>query len=280
MFSKFLTKISSFFFKELVLKFKPFIGNLDKVLDYSEINEDYVTYLSNILFITLIFFIIFEFLIIFLMISLNILFNFLSFIVTIVVSFTFSFMIFLLLFKYPFYLLNIKKKKVDEEFTRTIRHLSVLKDEDLSIYDVLKVFENLEGNEILSKEAKKIMLVSKKNTSLKDTFKSIINETYSEIEKSFFRKMIKVIDKKEDLNQVVFEFLTSLEQSRKEKSEQKKSKINLLFLMSVFLFFSFIIVLILIFMTITDLYLLRNMLFIFGIIFTIIEFILILLLIK
>ncbi len=280
MFSKFLTKISSYFFKDLIIKLKPNLTGFEKVLSYTEINEDTVTYLSNILFLSLFSLIIIEFGLIFLMIRLNILFNLLSFFITIVISFTFSFMIFLLLYKYPYYLLDIKKKKIDEEFTRNIRHLSVLKDENLSIQDVLNIFKNLENNDLLSKEARKIISLTKQNHNLRDTFKAIISETYSEVEKNFFRKLISVIDKKEDLNQVVSDFLNSLEQSRKEISEQKKSRVNLLFLISIFLFFFFIIILILIFMTVTNLSLLKEMLMIFAIVFSIVEFILVLILFK
>lgn len=280
MFSKFLTQISSFFFKEIVLKFKYNLKSFEKILDYTGINESYVTYLSNILFISLFFLIVVEFSLIFLMIKLNILFNILSFFVTVFIAFTSAFMIFLLLYKYPYYLLSTKKKKIDVEFNTTIRHLSVLKDEKLSITDVLNVFKNLENNDILSKEAIKIINMTKNNQSLRDTFKTIIYETYSEVEKNFFRKMIDVIDGKENLNQVVSDFLSALEQSRREISEQKKSSVNILFLMSIFLFFFFIIILVILFITLQDYFILRDALLIFAIVFGILEFLLIILLYK
>ncbi len=280
MFSKFLTQISSFFFKDLVLMFKDNLKSFEKVLDYTGINEDSVSYISNILFIALFFLIVIEFALIFLMIKLNILFNIFSFFITVFIAFTFSFMIFLLLYKYPYYLLDAIKKEIGDEFNRTIRHLSVLKDENLTIEDVLKVFENLENNDLLSKEAKKIMALTNYNHNLRDTFKSIISETYSEIEKNFFRKLIDVIDKKENLNQVVSDFLSSLEQSRREISEQKKSRINLLFLMYIFLFFLFIIILVILFFTFSDYLYLKDALLVFAIIFGIIEFILVIILYK
>ncbi|MDD4049892.1 MAG: type II secretion system F family protein [Candidatus ainarchaeum sp.] len=275
MFSKFLTNISLFFLKDIVMQFKGTFKNFDRVLEYTGINEDSISYISNISFISIFFLIVIEFAFIYLMIRLGILFNLFSFFITIFISFTFAFMIFLLLFKYPFFILNKIKKKIGSEFQRSIKHLSVLRDENLTIKDVLNVFENLENNELLSREAKKIIALNKRNHNLKDTFKSIISETYSEVEKNFFRKLIEVIDKKEDLNQVILDFLTSLEQSKRELSEQKKSRINILFLMSIFLFFFFIVILIIFFITFTDYFLLKESLLIFSIIFAVIEFILI-----
>jgi hypothetical protein len=275
MFSKFLTNISLFFLKDIVMQFKGTFKNFDRVLEYTGINEDSISYISNISFISIFFLIVIEFAFIYLMIRLGILFNLFSFFITIFISFTFAFMIFLLLFKYPFFILNKIKKEIGSEFQRSIKHLSVLRDENLTIKDVLNVFENLENNELLSREAKKIIALNKRNHNLKDTFKSIISETYSEVEKNFFRKLIEVIDKKEDLNQVILDFLTSLEQSKRELSEQKKSRINILFLMSIFLFFFFIVILIIFFITFTDYFLLKESLLIFSIIFAVIEFILI-----
>lgn len=280
MFSKFLTRISKYFFKDLVERFKDNLTGFDKVLNYTDINQDSISYVSNILFLSLFFFIVMEFILIFVMINLNILFNFLSFFITIFISFTFTVMVFLLLLKYPYYILNLKKLKIKEELSRNIIHLSTLKDEKLKIEDVINLFKNLEDNDVLTKEAKKIINLKKESHNLKDIFKIIINQTYSEIEKVFFRKMIKVIDKEEDLNKVIFEFLSSLEQSRKEINEQKKTRVNLLFSISFFLFFCFLIILILIFMTIDNPYVLKEFLFIFGIVFSIIEFVIILVLFK
>ncbi|NCP72016.1 hypothetical protein GW835_01320 [archaeon] len=275
MFSKFLTSISLFFLKDIVMQFKGTFKNFDRVLEYTGINEDSISYISNISFISIFFLIVIEFAFIYLMIRLGILFNLFSFFITIFISFTFAFMIFLLLFKYPFFILNNIKKEIGSEFQRSIKHLSVLRDENLTIKDVLNVFENLENNDILSREAKKIIALNKRNHNLKDTFKSIISETYSEVEKNFFRKLIEVIDQKEDLNQVILDFLTNLEQSKRELSEQKKSRINILFLMSIFLFFFFIVILIIFFITFTDYFLLKESLLIFSIIFAVIEFVLI-----
>jgi hypothetical protein len=266
MFSKFLTSISLFFLKDIVMQFKGTFKNFDRVLEYTGINEDSISYISNISFISIFFLIVIEFAFIYLMIRLGILFNLFSFFITIFISFTFAFMIFLLLFKYPFFILNNIKKEIGSEFQRSIKHLSVLRDENLTIKDVLNVFENLENNDILSREAKKIIALNKRNHNLKNTFKSIISETYSEVEKNFFRKLIEVIDQKEDLNQVILDFLTNLEQSKRELSEQKKSRINILFLMSIFLFFFFIVILIIFFITFTDYFLLKESLLIFSII--------------
>jgi hypothetical protein len=280
MFSKKLTKISLFFFKDIVSKFQFAFSNFDNVLDYTGINEDSISYVSNILFISLFSFIVLEFLSIFLMINLNILFNLLSFFITIFISITFSFMIFLLLYKYPYYLLDSKKKQITSEFNRTIKHLSVLKDEDLTIKDVLNIFINLEGNDFLSTEAKKIITMTNQRHNLRDVFKTIIYETYSEVEKNFFRKLIDVIDKKEDLNKVVSDFLNTLEQSKREFSEQKKSRVNLLFSIAIFLFFFFITVLIILFITSLSFSFLKEAILIFSIVFTIIEVLLIIILFK
>jgi hypothetical protein len=280
MFSKILTRISSFFFKEIILSLGFNLKGFEKVLYYTDINEDYVSYLSNISFIALFFLIVFEFFLIYLMVNWGILFNLLSFVITIIVSFTFGFMVFLILYKYPFYLLNSKKRKIDDEFKKTIRHLAVLRDDNLTITDVLNVFKNLETNFFLSKEAKKIISLTDYNHNLRDTFKSVINESFSEIEKNFFRKLIDVIDKKENLDHVVLEFLNNLEQSRREISEQKKSRVNLLFLVSIFLFFIFLTILIILFVILsTSIYLKQALLF-FSIIFSVIEFVLVIILYK
>lgn len=280
MFSRNLSKISSFFLKDIVTKFKSSLHGFDNILRYVGLKEDSVSYISNILFVSLFSMIVLNFLLIFLMIKLNVLFNFLSFTITIFISFTFAFMIFLLLYKYPYYILENIKKQINQEFDKTIRHLYVLRDDNLTVHDVLNVFLNLEQNSIFSKQIKKILFLEKNNHKLKDIFKSIVDGSYSEIEKLFFRKLIEVIDGKENINNVISEFLISLEQSRKEISEQKKSRINLLFLMSIFLFLTAIIILIIILFIIKDLVLLKSILLTFAIIFSIVEFVIIFILYK
>jgi ABC-type multidrug transport system fused ATPase/permease subunit len=280
MFSKRLTKISKYFFKDILLKHDYFFKDFNKIIEYSDIDENFITYLSNILFISLFSLIFIEFVLIYLMIVLNILFNLFSFFITIFISFTFSFMIFLLLYRYPYYLVDSKKSKISEEFSKTIKHLSVLKDEKLTVHDVLNVFLNIEENYFLSKDAKKILLLESKTKNLKDTLKSVISSSYSEVEKNFFRKLIDVIDKKENLNNVISEFLSYLEQSRKEVSEQKKNRINLLFSILIFLFFIFLFVFLIILFAFSSHLFLKKIILIFAIIFSIVEVLMIFILYK
>ena len=280
MFGKFTSKISSFFFKDIVLKFKFKFKGFSLVLEYTEINEDVVSYLSNILFFSLCFMLILDFFFIFLMLKLNIFFNILSFVVTIFVSGTFGVMLFLILYKYPYYLLDSKKKELNIEIERSVRHLSVLKDDRLTIKDILKILHNLEGNKILTIEIKKILTLSDLNNNLKATLLSAVNSTYSELEKKLFSKFIDVLDNKETLSKVVNDFLVNLEQSQKEYSEQKKSRINILFQTNVFLFFLIIIMLVSIFLIPLSQEVIRSTILFVSIVFPIIEFILILVLYK
>lgn len=280
MFSKRLTKISKYFFKDILLKYDYFFKDFNKVLEYSDVDENYLSYLSNILFISVFSLIFIEFILIYLMIVLNILFNLFSFFITVFIAFTFSFMIFLLLYRYPYYLLDSKKSKISEEFNKTIKHLSVLKDDKLTVHDVLNVFLNIEENYFLSKDAKKILLLESRTKNLKDTLKFVIGSSYSEVEKNFFRKLIDVIDKKENLNNVISDFLNNIEQSRKEISEQKKNRINLLFSIFIFLFFIFLFVFLILLFVFSNNLLFKKILLIFAIVFSIVEVVMIFVLYK
>jgi len=280
MFGKVITKISSYFFKDLVLKLEHRFKGLSLVLNHTNINEDTVSYISNILFISLCFIFILEFFLIFLMLKLSIFFNFFSFIVTIFVSGTFGVMVFLILYKFPYYLLDSKKKELDIEVERSVRHLSVLKDENLTIRDILVILQNLDGNRILTVEAKRLLTLSNLNNNLRDTLLTAINQTYSESEKNFFFKLIDVIDKKDTLSNVIVDYLGSLEQSKKEINEQKKSRINLLFQVNVFLFFLIIILVVSLFLAPLSQESIKSIILFISIVFPIIEFILIVVLYK
>ena len=280
MFGKAITKISSYFFKDLVLKLEHRFKGLSLVLNHTNINEDTVSYISNILFISLCFIFILEFFLIFLMLKLSIFFNFFSFIVTIFVSGTFGVMVFLILYKFPYYLLDSKKKELDIEVERSVRHLSVLKDENLTIRDILVILQNLDGNRILTVEAKRLLTLSNLNNNLRDTLLTAINQTYSESEKNFFFKLIDVIDKKDTLSNVIVDYLGSLEQSKKEINEQKKSRINLLFQVNVFLFFLIIILVVSLFLAPLSQESIKSIILFISIVFPIIEFILIVVLYK
>jgi archaellum biogenesis protein FlaJ (TadC family) len=189
-------------------------------------------------------------------------------------------MVFLLLYKFPYYILESKKKEIDVELENTIRHLSVLDDDALSVNDVLNILLKLENNELLTEEARRIITLSGINSNLKDTLRQAVKDTYSELEKNFFRKLIDVIDNKEKIGKVVSDFLITLEQSRKEASEEKKSRINLLFEVNIFLFFFIIILLTSLFLVTLDHNTLRSLLMFIAIIFPIVEFILIVILFK
>lgn len=280
MFGKVITKISSYFFKDIVQKLEYRFKDLSLVLEHTSINEDVVSYLSNILFISLYFTLVLEFFLIFLMLKLNIFFNFFSFIVTIFVSGTFGVMVFLILYKFPYYLLDSKKKELNLEVERSVKHLSVLKDEKLTIKDVLVILQNLEGNKILTIEATRLLTLSNLNNNLRDTLLSAINKTYSEAEKNFFFKLVDVIDKKDTLSNVVMDYLGSLEQSKKEINEQKKSRINLLFQVNVFLFFLIIILIVGLFLVPLSQESIKGIILFISIVFPIIEFILIVVLYK
>jgi|GEM_PF-1046125 len=280
MFGKIFTKLSTFLFGELVSTFENRFKNFTKVLSYANVNEDAVTYISNVLLISFLCLLFIEFFIIFLMVKLNILFSLFSFVVTLVLSFTFASLVFILLCKYPYYILESKKKEIDFELENTIRHLSVLEDKALTIKDILNILQRLEDNKLLSDEAKKSISVSNLNLNLKDTLRQVIKETYSELEKNFFRRLIDVIENRDQIGKVVSEFLTSLEQLRKETSEQKKSSINLLFEVNIFLFFFVIILLSSIFLIPLEQETIRSLLMFIAIIFPIVEFVLVVILFK
>jgi len=280
MFGKIFTKLSTYFLGELVSKFEGRFHNFSKVLTYANINEDSITYISNVSFISFLAFIFLEFGTILMMVKLNILFDIFSFLITILLSFTFASLVFILLCKYPYYVLESKKKEIDYELENSIRHLSVLEDQSLTIKDILNILVKLEHNELLSEEAKKILTLSSINSNLKDTLRQVIKETYSELEKNFFRRLIDVIDNKDQIGKVVNEFLVSLEQLRKETSEQKKSSINLLFEVNIFLFFFVIILLTSLFLVSLDQQTIRSLFMFIAIIFPIVEFILVVILFK
>jgi hypothetical protein len=280
MFGKIFTKLSTYFLGELVSKFGNRFKNFSKILIYVNINEDTTTYISNSLFASFLLFLFLEFGTILMMVRLNILFGLFPFLITIILSFTFASFVFILFCKFPYYLLESKRKEIDFEVENSIRHLSVLDDKSLTINDVLNILLKLENNKLLSEEAKKILTLSKINSNIKDTLSQVIKETYSELEKNFFRRLIDVIDNKDQINKVVNEFLESLEQLRKEASEQKKSSINLLFEVNIFLFFFVIILLISLFLISLDQQTIRSLLMFIAIVFPIIEFVLVVILFK
>ena len=280
MFGKIFTKLSTYFLGELVSKFENRFKNFSKVLTYANINEDPTTYISNSLFASFLLFLFLEFGTILMMIKLNILFGLFSFLITILLSFTFASLVFILFCKYPYYVLESKKKEIDYELENSIRHLSVLEDKSLTIKDILNILLKLENNKLLSEEAQKILTLSSINSNIKDTLRQVIKETYSELEKNFFRRLIDVIDNKDQIGKVVNEFLESLEQLRKEASEQKKSSVNLLFEVNIFLFFFVIILLTSLFLISLDQQTIRSLLMFIAIVFPIVEFVLVVILFK
>jgi len=280
MFGKIFTKLSAYFVGGVVCKFENRFKNFSQVLSIANIGEDVSTYLSNILFISLLTFIILEFTMILVMVKLNILFSLFSFFITIMISFTFGCMVFLLLYRYPHYILDSKKKEIDFELENTIRHLSVLDDDVLTVKDVLILLSSFEQNKLLTKDAKKIISLSNLNYNLKDTLRQVIKETVSELEKNFFRKLIDVLDNKEKISKVVSGFLDDLEESRKVATEEKISRINLLFEVNVFLFFFVIVLLTSLFLVSLDQATLKELLMFIAIVFPIVEFVLIVILYK
>ena len=280
MFGKILTQLSSYFVGGIVSKFENRFKNFSQILNYAGMGEDVNTYLSNILFISLIVFIFLEFTMILVMVKLNILFGIFSFFITIMISFTFSGMVFLLLYRYPHYILDSKKKEIDFELENTIRHLSVLDDEVLTVKDILVLLSSFEQNKLLTKDAQKIINMSNLNLNLKDTLRQVVKETVSELEKNFFRKLIDVLDNKEKIGKVVTGFLDELEESRKVATEEKISRINLLFEVNVFLFFFVIVLLTSLFLVTLDQKTLKDLLMFIAIVFPIVEFVLIVILYK
>ncbi len=280
MFGKILTQLSSYFVGGIVSKFENRFKNFSQILNYAGMGEDVNTYLSNILFISLIVFIFLEFTMILVMVKLNIMFSIFSFFITIMISFTFSGMVFLLLYRYPHYILDSKKKEIDFELENTIRHLSVLDDEVLTVKDILVLLSSFEQNKLLTKDAQKIINLSNLNLNLKDTLRQVVKETVSELEKNFFRKLIDVLDNKEKIGTVVTGFLDELEESRKVATEEKISRINLLFEVNVFLFFFVIVLLTSLFLVTLDQKTLKDLLMFIAIVFPIVEFVLIVILYK
>ncbi|MFA5745499.1 MAG: type II secretion system F family protein [archaeon] len=280
MFGKLFSKISGFFFLELSKLIVPRFKELTKILVFTEIEEDVQTYLSNILFISFIIGIILEFLMIFVMLKLNILFTIFTFILTIIISFTFAGFVFMILYKYPYYVINANKKELENELEISVKHLSVLQDPSLTVKDVLLLLQKIEKNKLLTEESKKILSLADLNKNLKETLKSVCNNTYSEQEYSFFSKLIEVLDKKADLFVVINDYLLSTEQIRKEKEEHQRNKITLLFEINVFLFFLIFILIFSVFLMPFYRDSIKNILFIIAIIFPIIELILIFILNK
>ncbi|MDD3975924.1 MAG: type II secretion system F family protein [Candidatus ainarchaeum sp.] len=278
MFGKILSHISLFLFKDIFIKLQDNFKNFSKVLNYIKVNENAVSYLSNILFISLFLVIVLEFIFIFLMVKLNIYFNIFSFFITIFISFTIGLMIFLVLFKFPYYLLDIKKTELDIEFENSLKHLSVICDNKLSVLDVLRIIISIEDNYLISENTKKIITNSIDDLNLKNSLLYISENTFSEIEKFFLIKLVDVLDKKDNLEDVVLNYLNEIESSRKELSEQRKSKINILFQVNIFIFLIIIILLIIVFIVPITNQTIRQLLGFIAIILPIIEFILILIL--
>lgn len=280
MFGKILSKISLFLFGDFVKLFDFDLAKFEKVIKYTEIDENSTTYISNIMLLSFIVFVIFEILFIFVMVTLNIYFSLLSFIITIFLSLTIALLVFLLFFRYPYYILKIKKNEFDSEIERSIKHLAVMSNKNTTLIDVLNLLKNLEGNILLSKEAKTILTVSNLNHNLKDTFNHIIKTTYSKLEKDFFEKLILVNDGKADLSSTFNNFIENLYESKKEQNEERKSKINLLFQVNSFLFFFVIVLLFAVFLVPFNQEYIKQVLYAIAIVFPIVEFILLIILYK
>jgi len=280
MFGKFITKISIFLFSDINKIISPYFKNLSKVLDYANIGEDLNSYLCNALFISFIFAIVLEFLMIFVMLKINIFFTILSFLITIFLSFTFAAIIFFVFYRYPFYLINSKKTEVEFEIKNSLKHLSALRDKDLTVRDILLLLQKLEFNSILTIECKKVLSMSSINKNLRGTLEFICKNTYSELEYDFFKKLIDVIDNKKILSDVITEFLENVEQSIRSQNEQRKTKINLLFQVNIFLFFLIFILVFGVFLTSIFIPQIHSILLMIAIIFPIIEIILIIVLNK
>lgn len=280
MFGKFITKISIFLFSDINKIISPYFKNLSKVLNYANIGEDLNSYLCNALFISFIFAIVLEFLMIFVMLKINIFFTILSFLITIFLSFTFAAIIFFVFYRYPFYLINSKKTEVEFEIKNSLKHLSALRDKDLTVRDILLLLQKLEFNSILTIECKKVLSMSSINKNLRGTLEFICKNTYSELEYDFFKKLIDVIDNKKVLSDVITEFLENVEQSIRSQNEQRKTKINLLFQVNIFLFFLIFILVFGVFLTSMFIPQMHSILLMIAIIFPIIEIILIIVLNK
>jgi len=280
MFGKLFSKIAGFFFNDISKLISPRFKELSKTLALINIDEDIQTYLSNILFLSFIIGVGLEFLMIFVMIKLNIFFTIFTFILTVVIAFTFGAFIFIILYKYPQYIIDSNKKELEDELETSIKHLSVLQDPNLTVKDVLILFQKIENNKLLTEESKKILAMADLNNNLKETLIVICSNTYSEQEYSFFSKLIEVIDKKVNLSNVICEYLESTAQIRKEKEEQKRNRITLLFEINIFLFFLIFILIFSVFLMPYYRTAIKNILFIIAIVFPIVELILIIIMNK
>lgn len=280
MFGRFFTKISLFFFGEVAKVFVPRFKELSKTLSFTNIEEDVLTYLSNILFLSFIIWLILVFLLIFVMLKLNILFNLFTFILTIIISFTFAGLVFIILYNYPKYILVSNKKEIEEELEKSIKHLSALKDSNLTVRDVLLLLQKIENNRILTAESKKILAMADLNKNLKETIRFICDNTYSEQEHTFFSKLVDVLDNKYKIEQVINDYFISTEQTLKEKEDHQRSRITLLFEINIFLFFLVFVLVFSVFLMPVYKESIKDILFVIAIVFPIIEIILIAILNK
>ncbi|MFH0905866.1 MAG: type II secretion system F family protein [archaeon] len=278
MFGKLISSVSRYFFNNFASNISAKFKSLSFVLKNTNINEDINTYLSNILFVSLVFGILMEFLIIFLMLKLNILFSIFNFVMTIFIAVTFTTFIFIVLYRHPYFIVSGKKRELEIEIDNSIRHLSILQDSNLKIVEVLYLLSKLEDNNLFTNETTRIIGKINLTKNVKSVLEEVVDNTYSEIEREFFSKLIDVLNKKKLLKEVVSEFLITLDATRKEKSEQKKGKINLLFLLNIFLFFGVLIILITLFIVDKQTFAISKALFYISIIFPIIEFLLIIIL--
>lgn len=280
MFGRLFTKISLFFFGEVAKVFVPRFKELSKTLSFTNIEEDVLTYLSNILFLSFIIWLILVFLLIFVMLKLNIFFNLFTFILTIIISFTFAGLVFIILYNYPKYILVSNKKEIEEELEKSIKHLSALKDSNLTVKDVLLLLQKIENNRILTAESKKILAMADLNKNLKETLRFICDNTYSEQEHTFFSKLVDVLDNKYKIEQVINDYFISTEQTLKEKEDHQRSRITLLFEINIFLFFLVFVLVFSVFLMPVYKESIKDILFVIAIVFPIIEIILIAILNK
>ncbi|MDD3245172.1 MAG: type II secretion system F family protein [Candidatus ainarchaeum sp.] len=280
MFGKVFSKIAGFFFANIAKILSPQFKGLSKTIEFTDINEDINTYLSNSLFLAFLVGFILELLMVYVLLKLNIYFSIISFLVTIFIAATFAILIFIVLYKFPYYIVKSKKKDIETELEISVKHLSVLQDKNLTVKDVLLLLQSIEGNKILSEESKKILKLTDLNQNLKSTLKYICSNTYSEQEYTFFSKLIDVIDKRATLSEAISEYLVSVEQTKKEKAEQKKTKINLLFQINVFLFVVIFLLVFSIFLMPVYEESIKDLLFAIAIVFPIVEILLVFVLSK
>lgn len=280
MFGKIFSKIAGFFFADIAKILSPQFKGLSKTIEFTDINEDINTYLSNSLFLAFLVGFILELLMVYVLLKLNIYFSIISFLVTIFIAATFAILVFIVLYKFPYYIVKSKKKDIETELEISVKHLSVLQDKNLTVKDVLLLLQSIEGNKILSEESKKILKLTDLNQNLKSTLKYICSNTYSEQEYTFFSKLIDVIDKRATLSEAISEYLVSVEQTKKEKAEQKKTKINLLFQINVFLFVVIFLLVFSIFLMPVYEESIKDLLFAIAIVFPIVEILLVFVLSK